>query len=174
MSDAEDFMGGDAGISTPSPSIQDRAQQYAHFIETAAKLVMDGVAPLDEVSSADLPVSDLRLQHCVELTIEAIDDQSDDQPSQSDLARSPAEIDWVAVFEEFGFWETSGYPGASYTQLAGALATSDHTGYRAGDTIGRQGLKEVVDQAVQIGELQPIRPNEDIVGFYPQGGRPNE
>jgi hypothetical protein len=173
MSDAEDFMGGDAGVSAPGPSIEDRANQYAHFIETAAKLVMDGVAPLDGVSSADLPVSDERLQQCVGLTIDAMDEQ-DEAPSQSDLARSPAEIDWVAVFDEFGFWETSGYPGASYTQLAGALATSDHTGYRAGDSIGRQGLKEVVDQAVQIGELQPIRPNEDIVGFYPKGGRPDE
>lgn len=173
MSDAEDFMGGDAGVSAPGPSIQDRAQQYEHFIDTAAKLVIDGVAPLDGVSSADLPVTDQRLRQCVELTIEAMDEQ-DNSPSQSDLARSPADIDWSALFDEFGFWETSGYPGASYTQLAGALATSDHTGYRAGDGIGRQGLKEVVDQAVQIGELQPIRPNEDIVGFYPQGGRPDE
>jgi hypothetical protein len=173
MTDADDFMAGDAGIATPSPSINDRSAQYRQFVETAAKLVADGVANVDEVSSHDLPTNDDRLSHCVQLTLDAMDNQ-DNAPKQSDLARSPDEIDWQAIFDEFGLWHTSAnYPGASYVQLAGALAVSKHTGYRSGASFGRQALKEVVDQAVQIGALQPISRNGDVLAFFPRDGRPH-
>jgi len=147
------------------------AEHYDSFIHNAASLVRESGYSIEDIETAgELPTNVERVRHCVELTLESAEELNDDpEPKQYELPTDVADIDWPALFEEFGLFNQSGYNCASATQLAGAMAVSDHTGYRPTE-IDRSSLRDRVEHAAdeEVGVLKEVEREGAVVGYLPK------
>ena len=132
---------------------------YSRRVDTAARLLDDGTASLEELTLpdelAEFDVDYDAFEADVEAKLDTISDDDDAAAGAGTVVEATADIDWGALFQEFGFHtvDANGNWAVPRTTLLEAIDVSEQ---------GIQGdARAHVETAVERGILEPVHLNED-------------
>jgi hypothetical protein len=138
----------------------DQRDDYADLVSQAARMVADGIAPIEETTPEpclddDQEPTEAFIEEFREAVVETVEERDDSHTaarshspsgSSDDETRwRPEEVDFTTIWHEYDF-----SMGVSDTQLTEALAVSDHTRF------GKAGARKAIEQGIDRGAIRNI------------------